>query len=122
MVTTLQPDEVFVYGSNQAGIHAGGAAKLAHDKFGALMGSSTGTTGGQTYGIVTLDFEMKQVPVSYIREQLGDLVYIARANPGKTFLLTPIGTGIAGFDKETIASLVDMANMPDNVQKVGWDE
>lgn len=28
-ITLLQPDEVFVFGSNLQGLHAGGAAKLA---------------------------------------------------------------------------------------------
>ena len=36
-ITSLQPDEVFVFGSNLQGLHAGGAAKLAM-QWGAVWG------------------------------------------------------------------------------------
>jgi hypothetical protein len=34
-ITELNANEVFVFGSNLSGIHGGGAAKLAYNKFGA---------------------------------------------------------------------------------------
>ena len=34
-ITELKADEIFVFGSNLAGAHAGGAARIALDKFGA---------------------------------------------------------------------------------------
>ena len=37
-ITELRPDEVFVFGSNLAGMHGGGAAYVAYRKFGAVKG------------------------------------------------------------------------------------
>ena len=41
-ITELKPDEVFVFGSNLAGMHGGGAAYVAWRKFGAIMGKGVG--------------------------------------------------------------------------------
>ena len=38
-ITELKPNEVFVFGSNLAGAHGGGAALLAFRKFGAIWGA-----------------------------------------------------------------------------------
>ena len=35
-ITALKPNEIFVFGSNLAGAHGGGAARLAYDRFGAV--------------------------------------------------------------------------------------
>ena len=118
MITELQPNQIFVYGSNANGIHAGGAALQAR-KFGALYGAAEGLTGGQTYGIVTLGHDMNKVPLSYIREQAEQLKFIAQANPDYEFLLTPVGTGIANFTYEEISPLFE--NLPVNIKKVGWN-
>ena len=37
-ITELKENEVFVFGSNLNGHYLGGAAKVALDKFGAIMG------------------------------------------------------------------------------------
>ena len=37
-ITELQPNEIFVFGSNLEGMHGGGAAYIAYRKFGAIMG------------------------------------------------------------------------------------
>lgn len=37
-IDVLEKDEIFVFGSNLAGQHKGGAAKAAHLKFGAEWG------------------------------------------------------------------------------------
>ena len=36
-ITELQPNEIFVFGSNLQGMHGGGAAYIAYRKFGAIM-------------------------------------------------------------------------------------
>lgn len=41
----LEPDEVFVFGSNLAGAHGGGAAAAAHMFFGAVWGQGVGLQG-----------------------------------------------------------------------------
>ena len=52
VVPSLQPDEIFVFGSNTAGVHGGGAAKTALAKFGAIYGQGCGRQ-GQSYAIPT---------------------------------------------------------------------
>ena len=47
-ITELKGDEVFVFGSNLAGMHGGGAAYIAFKQFGALMGCGVGLR-GQSY-------------------------------------------------------------------------
>lgn len=118
MITKLEPNQIFVCGTNVMGIHGAGAAAQAFRDFGALLGQATGCIGGQSYGIATLNNEMNQVTPEYLREQAKDLRTVARANPNKEFLLTPIGTGIAGFDIEFVEEVFN--NMPDNVIKIGW--
>ena len=44
-ITSLEQDEIFVFGSNLAGIHAGGAARVAYERFGAIMGQGVGIQG-----------------------------------------------------------------------------
>ena len=52
-IQSLQPNEVFVFGSNLAGSHGGGAALVAYRKFGAIWGQGVGLQ-GQSYGIPTM--------------------------------------------------------------------
>ena len=49
-ITSLQPNEIFVFGSNLQGMHGGGAAYVAHRKFGAIWGQPEGIQ-GQSYAI-----------------------------------------------------------------------
>lgn len=51
-INSLKPNEVFVFGSNLAGHHDGGAARAAVKKFGAIMGQGVGLQ-GQSYAIPT---------------------------------------------------------------------
>ena len=52
-ITELQPNEIFVFGSNLRGMHGGGAAYVALRKFGAIMGQGVGLQ-GQSYAIPTM--------------------------------------------------------------------
>ena len=52
-ISSLKDDEIFVFGSNLAGAHAGGAARVAVEKFGAVMGQGVGLQ-GQSYAIPTM--------------------------------------------------------------------
>lgn len=35
IINNLKPNEIFVFGSNLEGMHGGGAARVAYNKFGA---------------------------------------------------------------------------------------
>ena len=98
-ITSLNPNEVFVFGSNLAGMHAGGAARLAVDRFGAIMGQGVGLQ-GQSYAIPTM-----QGGVNTIKPYVDDFIRFADAHPKMTFLVTRIGCGIAGFTPADIAPL-----------------
>ena len=104
-IESLKPNQIFVFGSNANGNHAGGAARQALESFGAIMGQAEGLQ-GQSYGIVTLDKDMQKVSLDYIKEQLVKLNDFAKKNDDKVFLLTLIGCGIAGFSIEEIKSVV----------------
>lgn len=98
-ITSLGPDEVFVFGSNLAGIHAGGAARVARERFGAVMGQGVGMQ-GHSYAIPTM-----QGGVETIKPYVDDFIALAREWDQTTFYVTRIGCGIAGFTDEEIAPL-----------------
>ena len=52
-IIELKPNEIFVFGSNLAGSHGGGAAQLAYKRFGAVWGQGVGLQ-GQSYAIPTM--------------------------------------------------------------------
>ena len=52
-IVSLAENEIFVFGSNLAGAHGGGAARIAYDKFGAVWGNGVGIQ-GQSYAIPTM--------------------------------------------------------------------
>ena len=98
-ITELKPNEIFVFGSNLAGAHAGGAARIAHEKFGAVWGQGVGLQ-GQSYAIPTM-----QGGVETIKPYVTEFIRFAKEHAELTFLVTRIGCGIAGFTSEEIAPL-----------------
>lgn len=121
MINELTENQVFCFGSNLAGNHVGGAAKLAREKFGAIMGQGEGLQ-GQSYAIATLDENLNQLPLTSIQAQLYILSEYAKENPNKEFLLTPIGTGIARYRMEEIRDILPKKSLAKNITLVGsWD-
>lgn len=108
-IDSLSSGEIFVFGSNLAGMHGGGAARVAHMKFGAEWGVGVGLT-GQSYAIPTM-----QGGVETIAPYVDDFIVFAAEHPDLTFLVTPIGCGIAGFTPEEIAPLFAKALDAPNV-------
>lgn len=102
-ISSLGEDEIFVFGSNLAGNHAGGAARVALERFGAVMGQGVGIQ-GRSYAIPTM-----QGGVESIRPYVDDFFELAEEWDQTTFLVTRIGCGIAGFTDEEIAPLFDRA-------------
>ena len=108
-ITELQPNEIFVFGSNLKGMHGGGAAYIAYRKFGAVMGQGVGLQ-GQSYAIPTM-----QGGVETIRPYVDEFIAFAREHQELTFLVTRIGCGIAGFRDKEIAPLFREALGLENV-------
>jgi hypothetical protein len=98
-ITNLKSNEIFVFGSNLAGAHAGGAAYLAYQRFGAVMGQGVGLQ-GQSYAIPTMQGGPDTI-LPYVEE----FIRFADMHPELTFLVTRIGCGIAGFTPAEIAPL-----------------
>ena len=108
-ITELKENEIFVFGSNLEGMHGGGAARLAYNKFGAIWGQGVGLQ-GQSYGIPTM-----HGGVDAIKPYVDEFIEFARSHPEMTFLVTRIGCGIAGFRDEEIAPLFKECIEIDNV-------
>ena len=114
-ITELKPGDIFVFGSNLRGMHGGGAARIAHQKFGAIMGRGMGLQ-GQCYAIPTM-----QGGVETIRPYVDEFLAFAKEHPELTFLVTRIGCGIAGFTDEEISPLFAQAHEIENVVlPEGW--
>lgn len=108
-IRQLAEGEIFVFGSNLAGMHGGGAARAARLHFGAKMGQGEGLQ-GQCYAIPTM-----QGGVETIRPYVDDFIRFAKSHPELTFLVTRIGCGIAGFDAADMAPLFEEAKTVSNI-------
>ena len=102
-ITSLKENEIFVFGSNLRGMHAGGAARVAVNKFSAVWGQGVGLQ-GQSYAIPTM-----QGGVETIAPYVDEFIAFALQHPEFKFLVTPIGCGIAGFRPQEIAPLFAQA-------------
>ena len=96
-------DEVFVFGSNLAGIHGAGAAAHAL-RLGAEWGNGVGLQ-GMTYAIPTKDKDIKTMRLSDITPSIKEFVRYTKANPDMKFFVTRVGCGLAGFSDRQIAPL-----------------
>ena len=108
-ITELRRNEVFVFGSNLDGLHYGGAARIAYEKFGAEWGQGTGFH-GKSYAIPTMHGGVDQ-----IRPYVDDFIAFAASHPQLTFLVTRVGCGIAGFTDKEIAPLFAQATSCNNI-------
>ena len=98
-IKELEKGQVFVFGSNLAGAHGGGAAAAAVRYFGAVWGQGVGMQ-GQSYAIPTM-----HGGVDVIKPYVDEFIQYAKEHPELTFLVTRIGCGIAGFRDAEIAPL-----------------
>ena len=102
-ITALEPNEIFVFGSNLAGAHGGGAARVAYEQFGAVWGLGVGLA-GQSYAIPTM-----HGGVDAIRPYVDQFIEFAKTRKDLKFFVTRIGCGIAGFLDKDIAPLFKSA-------------
>lgn len=116
-IESLGTHEVFVFGSNLAGCHGRGAARLAYDKFGATWGKGGGFS-GKSFAIPTKDGRLRTLPLLSIDAAVAQFVWFASDYVTLTFLVTPIGCGLAGYSPADIAPLFFRHyrdGVPDNV-------
>lgn len=108
-IEELKSNEIFVFGSNLNGLHGGGAARVAMEKFGAVWGQGVGLQ-GQSYAIPTM-----HGGVDAIKPYVDEFITFAKLHPELKFLVTRIGCGIAGFSEEEIAPLFAEAIEIENI-------
>lgn len=108
-INTLGRRDIFVFGSNLAGHHAGGAARTALNRFGAIWGQGEGLQ-GNSYAIPTM-----HGGIETIRPYVEKFIEFTKREKSLTFYVTKIGCGIAGFNIEDIALLfknaIDLPNV-----------
>lgn len=115
-ITELEPNELFVFGSNLEGHHDGGAARVALEKFGAIYGKGVGLQ-GQSYAIPTMGGLLQ------IRMYALDFLRFVKDHPELTFYLTKVGCGIAGHKEADIIQMFQMlGEMPNLIKPEGWDK
>lgn len=109
--TLPENNEIWVFGSNLAGRHGAGAARVAFEKFGAKDGFGHGRI-NQSYAIPTKDARIKTLPLDEVEFYAGMFKAYARMSPQFEFFVTAIGCGLAGYKHEEIAPMFKDA--PDN--------
>lgn len=113
-IDKLEDDEVFVFGSNTEGMHAGGAARMAMN-WGAVYGKAFGLQ-GKTFAIPTVDYTRSgKMSIDEIKKYVDEFLDFTIKNKDKKFLVTKIGCGIAGFKVSEIAPLFRKALEYSNV-------
>jgi hypothetical protein len=107
LITKLNPNQIFVFGSNTEGIHGAGAAKQAI-QFGAIYGQAEGRQ-GQTYAIITKDLSvgMRSIPKFKITRSIDKLYAYAMDNHDLEFLIAYSGAGknLNGYTNREMAGM-----------------
>jgi len=112
----VAPDKswIFVFGSNLAGRHGGGAALEAYKNYGAQMGRARGLMGftqasgfstGRSYGIPTKDKRIETRSLKDIQVDVTTFVKYTQNNPQYRFWITRVGCGLAGYSDSDIAPM-----------------
>jgi hypothetical protein len=110
--------DIFVFGSNLAGIHGAGAALYAVIHHGAIYGQGIGLQ-GNSYALPTKDKRIKTLPLKDIKVFVSDFLNFAKSHPEMTFNVTRIGCGLAGYTDADISPMFKGA--PQNcVLPVEW--
>ena len=103
---------IFVFGSNEAGLHGAGAARFAYDRKGAIMRTAEGPQ-GQSYAIPTKDHTIANtLSLSEIQRYVDRFLAYAHIHPELEFQVTRIGCGLAGLQDDQIAPM--FRNAPAN--------
>ncbi|QQV91630.1 hypothetical protein OXC43_gp60 [Klebsiella phage vB_KpP_FBKp27] len=102
---------VFVFGSNEAGIHGDGAAKTARELYGAVLGKGHGHY-GNSYALPTKSPGLRTLRGQVIHEYVDIFLAYAKEHSELNFMVTRVGCGLAGLKDSEIAPM--FKNAPDN--------
>ena len=117
-ITSLEENEIFVFGCRRSGRHWEGAAAFALENFGAVFGQGEGPQ-GRSYAIATAGVGLTDVKAAVDR-----FAKYAMGHPEQHFLVTRIGCGLGGWRISQIAPMFRDASLLNNVwlPKEFWDE
>ena len=104
---------IFVFGSNKAGVHGAGAARVAFKQHGAKWGIGEGIV-GNSYALPTKGWHIEELPLEEIKLAINRFIETAEywALRGAEFQVTRVGCGLGGHKDHDIAPLFKAA--PDN--------
>ena len=105
---------IFVFWCNLAGRHGKGSAKFARQHLGAKYGVGEGRT-GQCYALPTKNHQIKTRDLGEIEKSVEVFIAYAKTSEEETFLVTPIGCGLAGYEQRQIRAIFMRQEIPDNV-------
>jgi hypothetical protein len=109
---TSSKNTIFVFGSNEKGIHGKGSALEARKNHGAVLGKGVGLQ-GSSYAIPTKETPYKTLSLEKISKYVSEFVEFAKAHPEMTFNVVAIGCANAGYTPKQIAPL--FGTVPTNV-------
>lgn len=110
----LKELEVLVFGSNLAGRHGAGSAKLALEYFGAKEGISFGLE-GQSFAVPTKDKYIGTMHTYQIKPYVDQFILFAKTRPDLTFYVVEIGCMLGGHTPKDIAPLFKAAMEIENI-------
>lgn len=104
---------IYVFGSNLAGRHGAGSAKVAVDHWGAIYGQGEGLQ-GNSYALPTKNEHLESMSLFRIERHVLRFVTFAKAHPEMQFQLVAVGCGLAGYRYGDIGPL--FWDIPPNVE------
>lgn len=96
--------QIFVFGSNLAGIHGAGAAKAARLFHGAQYEVPVGPA-GMSYAIPTKGFNFECLSLEQIKVRVDQFVEYTKKHSELQFFVTRVGCGLAGNYDSDIAPM-----------------
>lgn len=121
-ITKLEPNDIFIYGSNLQGNHNSGAALWALYNAGAVYGIGEGLV-NQSYGIVTVDLLVgvrPSVPMEAIMRDIKIMYLQANVLRDKRWLVGYSGKGpyLSGYNPAQMSGMfanADDGHIPPNI-------
>lgn len=101
-------NEIFVFGSNMAGRHGKGAAKVARLDYGAVYGAGFGLY-GSSYAICTKDENLNVLSLDRIKYEIDNFCMFTLEHTFYRFFVTAVGCGYAGYTAQQIAPMFRQA-------------
>ena len=99
-------NNVFVFGSNLAGIHGAGAAQFAYQELGFPLYQGEGLAPNKkAYAFPTKGYSIQTLPLYSIKASIVLFYNTLINNEDLTFYMSRVGCGLAGYKDSDIAPL-----------------